>query len=125
MILHMIKEITIEDIELVRSNIILQIVLQIIEQDSKQIVNDASAALKQFYITMFEQLDKSAYTVLSGIRREMHKRGIRIESTKRTTRDLTANYLVRGSAGKIVLDWGTIKEEASKRMKAYMVAIMK
>lgn len=87
----MIKEITNENIELVRSKIILQIVLQIIEQDSKHIINDASAALKQFYITMFDQLDKSAYTVISGIGREMFKRGIRIESTRRTTKELTAS----------------------------------
>lgn len=114
------NETTNEDLELIRSNMILQIVLQIIEQDSKVIYAHDRQALQPLYHMMFDHTKEAANTVLSGIKREMFKRGVKIESTKRTTKEFTANYLCRGSFGEYRLDWPTIKEEAAKRMKAYM-----
>lgn len=114
----MLALVTEEELQLVKSYIMLPMILSAFERDIKKI----EAVLKPpwpYVENITFAMDKAS-KVLSEVRRSMYKCGLKVYEQQKDEHGIQAKYIFRGYHGELVLLNDFLRAECMKRMKAYL-----
>ncbi|MDB5054422.1 MAG: hypothetical protein JWM44_2472 [Bacilli bacterium] len=94
------QEVTKDELIMVKYRIIYPVILDVLERDiGKMKLIDLK--IPTIYIGNLKHLQNLITQELTEIKREMHKRGIKIFNQERSTKGITAKYLCRGYSHEI------------------------
>lgn len=109
-----------EELELIKSYILLPMILSAYERD-KQIIED-SVRNPEIYTDMISAAMDRATKLLTEIRREFRNRGIKVYEITRDTEGIRADFKCRGYVSNMRMLWSLITAQANERMRVYMSA---
>jgi len=109
-----------DELSLIKSYLLLTHILKTFENDAKKLESDAPMQTSTLYTEMIRNASRCAAVLLSGIRRELKKRSIRICEVKHSEKGVDADYLCRGLHGTMHIDHASFHHEADLRMRAYL-----
>lgn len=107
-----------DEIGLIKSYVILPMVLTIFERDKSAI--EYAVRNPGPYTEAITQAMDRATVVLSEIRREFRKRGIKVYDVARDGNGYCAKYVCRGYEGEIRMLLALVQTEVNERMRAYL-----
>ncbi|EJW13794.1 hypothetical protein PAV_109p00240 (plasmid) [Paenibacillus alvei DSM 29] len=109
---------TTEELEMIKSYIIVPMILTAFERDLKVI--EQSMKNPGPYQDVIKGAMDRASLLLYEIRREFRKRGIKVFDTRQDNLGVRADYKCRGYEGTLYMLRSLIRAEANVRMRAYM-----
>lgn len=107
-----------DEIGLIKSYILLPMVLTVFERDKNAI--EYAVRNPGPYTEAITQAMDRATVVLSEIRREFRKRGIKVYDVSRDGNGYHAKYVCRGYEGEIRMLLALVRTEVNERMRAYL-----
>lgn len=107
-----------DELELIKSFVILPMILTAYERDSKIITE--SVKTPGIYTDMIEAAMDRVTKLLTEVRREFRKRGIKVYEITRDAEGVRADYKCRGYTNTLRMLWSLVTAEANVRMRAYM-----
>ncbi|MFW5434377.1 hypothetical protein [Paenibacillus apiarius] len=107
-----------EELELIKSYVLLPMILSVFERDSNVIKE--SVKTPGPYTEMITRAMDCTTKVLSEVRREFRKRGIKVYEVTRDDTGVRAEFVCRGYTGNFRMLWALITAEVGVRMRAYM-----
>jgi len=110
--------VTEEEIQLVKSYIMLPMILSAFERDIKKI--EETMKTPDPYTEAIKLAMDKATKVLTEVRRSMFKTGLKVFETVKNDNGVKAKYMFRGYTGEMVLLNDFLKAECMMRMKTYM-----
>ncbi|GIP21261.1 MULTISPECIES: hypothetical protein [Paenibacillus] len=113
---------TADELALVKSWLLLQLIRRIFERDSKIIRESGMLKSPHIYSEMIDSGIRRVNLVMSEVQNECFKRKIRVYETKQNDQGITASYICRGYQGEMRFLWSALQQELSSRMMAYLGA---
>lgn len=110
--------ITVEELTLVKSYILLPFIQTVFERD-KAIMQTALKTPAPYIDTIDRAMDQVT-VLLREIRKEFKTTGIKVYEITRSANGIHARYTCRGYTGEMRLMWSSIRAEIEMRMRAYL-----
>jgi hypothetical protein len=115
---HMLE--TPEDLQLIKDNILLPLILSELEWNSKTI-DQTSFKMKEFYLSFVESAMNRVTLDLTKTNKGMRDRGIKIYEQDRTEIEIRCRYVCRGYHDRFSMLWGFVKAEMEIKLSYYFV----
>ena len=114
------KDITQEELSLVRSYLLLTFIHKVFERDCRVIGKSGLFKTPQLYMELVSTGAKKTSLMLQEVKRELDLHGLRIITIRQDTHGVEALYNCRDYPGELNILWPGFRREMMLRMRAYL-----
>lgn len=103
----------------IKESVLLPLLLTVFERD-KSIIEASAIKTKRPYLAAIDRAAKAAHADLVATKRLLAQSGARVYDERRTAKDVSVKYSVRGFQSDAVYLWDYLRAEIEVRMMRYL-----
>ena len=114
------KDVTKEELSLVRSYLLLTFIHKVFERDCRVISKSGLFKTPQIYMELVSSATKKTLLMLQEVTRELTSHDLKITNVRQDQRGVEAQYSCRGVQSELNILWPSFRREMLLRMRAYL-----